>query len=417
MSRAVGMVGAVGLVAVLLVGCSSGPEASPAGSGLPAGGPGMPAVRRNGSTYVVPTLGAVGRGGDLLAASGPEPAGPDLAGAERYTLLYRSADARNRPVAVSAALLVPSGRPPPGGWPIVSWGHGTTGMADRCAPSARANFGYDEYAQELATLVRTGYAVAASDLPGLGTPGIHAYLVGADEGNAMVDVVVAARHRVPALATTWFAIGHSQGGQAVLFASRAAQRAPGLRLGATIAIAPAAGLDLILPAVISGNDPADVAYAIYALAGLSTVDPTVRLVDLLAPAARAQLPLILDSACLEEADAAFAHEPPADVFRLSAAQITDLSARLDRWGDPDRTAVAGPVLVVQGADDTDVPAGITQRTVDRLQGFGSDVTLRLYPGQGHDSVLGPSICDQLDFLARHGGRPAGACQPYRTAGS
>lgn len=398
-------------VSLLVAGCS----ATKPGKG--AGGAGLPAVRRHGSTYIVPPLKADGRPGDLLAASGPEPAGVPLAGADRYTLLYRSTDARDRAVAVSGVLLVPAHRAPTGGWPVISWGHGTTGMADRCAPSQRANLGYDEYGQELSTFLNAGYAVVATDYAGLGTPGTHSYLIGADEGNAMVDVVTAARHRFAALSATWFAVGHSQGGQAALFATRAAHRDGGLRLGATVAIAPAAGLDLILPAVLSGNDPADVAYAIYALAGLSTVEPSVRLADLLAPTARSQLPLILDTDCLEEADAAFAHQPPADVFRLSTAQVQDLSARLDRWGDPDRQPVTGPVLVIQGAEDTDVPAAITQRTVDRLKSLGSDVNLRQYPGLEHDSVLGPSICDQLDFLARHGGRPSPGCRPYATAGS
>jgi hypothetical protein len=50
-------------------------------------------------------------------------------------LLYRSIGVRGRPVAVSGTLTVPAGRPPRGGWPIVSYAHGTSGIADACAPS------------------------------------------------------------------------------------------------------------------------------------------------------------------------------------------------------------------------------------------------------------------------------------------
>src|SRR4051812_9394927 len=50
-------------------------------------------------------------------------------------LLYRSNAVDGHPVAVSGTLMVPRGTPPKGGWPIVTWAHGTTGVADSCAPS------------------------------------------------------------------------------------------------------------------------------------------------------------------------------------------------------------------------------------------------------------------------------------------
>ena len=56
-------------------------------------------------------------------------------GSGNRLLLYRSTGATGKPVAVSGALAVPKGRAPAGGWPLISWAHGTTGIADRCAPS------------------------------------------------------------------------------------------------------------------------------------------------------------------------------------------------------------------------------------------------------------------------------------------
>src|SRR3974377_592262 len=40
----------------------------------------------------------------------------------------------NKPVKVTGMLYVPSGTPPAGGWPVVSWAHGTDGSNGRCAP-------------------------------------------------------------------------------------------------------------------------------------------------------------------------------------------------------------------------------------------------------------------------------------------
>ena len=39
---------------------------------------------------------------------------------------------------MSGTLTVPKGKAPKGGWPVISWAHGTTGIADQCAPSREA---------------------------------------------------------------------------------------------------------------------------------------------------------------------------------------------------------------------------------------------------------------------------------------
>ena len=35
----------------------------------------------------------------------------------------------------TAVVMIPKGTAPTGGWPMVVWAHGTTGVADQCAPS------------------------------------------------------------------------------------------------------------------------------------------------------------------------------------------------------------------------------------------------------------------------------------------
>ncbi len=392
---------------VVVAGCASASHAGPRPFSIAT-------VRVVNHTYVVPDPAKAGRPGELAAASDRGP-GRLTANAERWTLLYHSSNSVGRDVVVSGALLVPRGTPPAGGWPVVSWGHGTTGLADRCAPSQRENLFYNEYAQEARSFLNAGYAVVATDYPGLGTPGVHTYLIGVDEGNAMVDIVTAARRAVPHLSTQWFAVGHSQGGQAVLFASRAAHRDRRLRLRGTVAIAPASHLDIILPAVLSGNDPSDLSYALYSLIGLSAVDPSVDLSALVARAGLARLPLITEGECLDQTDAAFKAVTPRDVFRISAHETTRLSAKLGSAANPDNTPVIGPVLVVQGADDGDVPAPITTAMVQHLHRLGSDISERLYPGLNHDGVLGPSSCDVLAWLARHGGPRVRACRSQPSA--
>lgn len=366
-----------------------------------------------GHTYQVPDPLPAGKPGTVLATEQQVPA-PRLADAQRTRFLYLSEDHAGRASAASGVLLVPKGTAPKGGWPVIAWGHGTTGVADVCAPSQTDNLFYNEYAQEASSFLEAGYAVVATDYIGLGTPGMHGYLVGRDEGNAVVDSVRAARQLSPELSKDWFAVGHSQGGQAALFATTSAKRAPELTLRGAVAIAPASGLEAALPAITQGAVPADLVYGTYAIAGLTTVDDTVTLKDELGPAGLANYELITEGGCLLDTLPKLGAVQVDDIFAMTPERTADLSARIGRYGDPERAGTKGPVLVVQGETDVDVPAGLTDRMVDVLQAKGDDVELRLYPKRNHDQVLGPSICDVLGWLAAHGGTSADGCTPYET---
>src|SRR3954452_2105660 len=103
-------------------------------------------------------------------------------GAGSRLLLYRSTGARGKAAAVSGVLTIPKGKAPKGGWPVVTYAHGTTGIADICAPSrdsaSNPAHGYIAYANPmLQQWVKAGYAVVRTDYEGLGTPGIHPFLV------------------------------------------------------------------------------------------------------------------------------------------------------------------------------------------------------------------------------------------------
>ena len=90
--------------------------------------------------------------------------------------------------------------------------------------------------------------MTATDYPGLGTAGTHPYLVGVSEGRAVLDLVRAARHLPGESIGARFAVwGHSQGGQAALFAGElAASYAPELALVGVGAVAPATDLAVLL---------------------------------------------------------------------------------------------------------------------------------------------------------------------------
>jgi hypothetical protein len=55
----------------------------------------------------------------------------------RYTklVLYSSRTPQGTKAAISGSVSVPKGKPPKGGWPVITWAHGTTGVADVCPPA------------------------------------------------------------------------------------------------------------------------------------------------------------------------------------------------------------------------------------------------------------------------------------------
>ena len=69
--------------------------------------------------------------------------------------------------------------------------HSTSGIADKCAPST--NSWLFSSIAGLATLLKRGNIVTATDYQGPGGPGPHPYLVGASAAHSVLDIGRAAR--------------------------------------------------------------------------------------------------------------------------------------------------------------------------------------------------------------------------------
>lgn len=170
--------------------------------------------------------------GSLIRA---EPLAPPEGAAAAYRILYRSRGAAGEPVAVSGVVAAPAAGA--GARPVVTWGHGTTGIAPACAPSRSPARDFAGIAG-LRQLLDDGDVVVATDYQGLGAGRMHPYLVGASEAHAMIDAVRAARHLPGLRAGDHFASwGFSEGGQAALFAGALARSyAPELHLEGVAAV-------------------------------------------------------------------------------------------------------------------------------------------------------------------------------------
>jgi Secretory lipase len=113
-------------------------------------------------------------------------------------IMYRSTDADGEPIAVTGTVLTPtkawSGR---GERPIVGYAVGTQGLGDQCAPSRQLAAGTEYEGAFLSGLLARGYGVVVTDYQGLGTAGVHTYVVRRAQAAAVLDSIRAAQ-RLPA---------------------------------------------------------------------------------------------------------------------------------------------------------------------------------------------------------------------------
>jgi pimeloyl-ACP methyl ester carboxylesterase len=278
----------------------------------------------------------------------------------------------------------------------VVWGHGTTGLADKCTPSTNQDVFWPEARAAIAALLAKGWTVAAPDYPGLGTTSAHPYLIGVSEAKSMIDSVKAARNLDSALSTKYVLDGHSQGGQGALFAGQIAPSYDGaLVLRGVAAIAPVSNVDLFAP-LIPGTPGQG--YLVMGLYGLNAQDPTFNPNSVLAAPAK-QRASVLQTGCLNEILAAY--EPlTATQLLVGGALPASVVAKLVSYDNPAQTAPSAPMLIVQGTDDEAVPYDITAGAlVPELQAYNQPVTFLPVAGASHDDAVFETVGTVANWIA------------------
>jgi acetyl esterase/lipase len=341
-----------------------------------------------------------------LIRSEPMPFAPD--GASAYRVLYRSTGLRDEPIAVSGIVIIPSGPPPAAGRPIVAWAHPTTGVVPHCAPSL-ALFVFQQI-QGLRPLIEGGAVVVATDYPGLGTVGPHPYLVGLSEGRAVLDSVRVARTMPEAGAANSFAVwGHSQGGQAALYAGLLAQSyAPELRLIGIAAAAPATDLVTLMGddfKTTGGKNLTAMTLWSWARVFGAPIDQVV------VPEAMPTVDRLADE-CIESIFDIIERrrtERPLEQNFLSVQNIAVVEPwkTLAQHNTPGPLPGGVPLFLAQGTTDDLVRPDVTAAFMQRQCGSGVSVRMLLLPGVGHGLAGRKSADAAVAWIAdRFAGIPA-----------
>src|SRR5690606_11765503 len=75
--------------------------------------------------------------------------------------------------------------------------------------------------------------------------------------------------------------------------------------------------------------------------------------------------------------------------------------------DPGFVVGSSPVLIIHGGDDEQIPVVSSELLLTRMCQVGQVVERRVYDGQSHAGVIGPSLPDMLDWIDdRLAGEPA-----------
>ena len=317
-----------------------------------------------------------------------------IAGAVGQRILYHSTSTAGDDIAVSGFVRYPDGEPPADGWPLIAWAHGTTGLGDTCAPSINA-----ETDQLALALNSFGYAVVATDYEGMGTPGLHPYVVGASEAHSVLDSVRAVQNLDLPVTDRWVAFGHSQGGHAAMFTGQLQPSyAPELNMIGVVAGAPPSQMGELGDSLVGGDFQG---YLVMTAAGLVAADPSLDLGQVLSADA-IDLIDVVETGCTAEI---FEIYNPLDYDEVS--QVDD-PFELDDWGaalranDTNQLPVEAPLFIIHGGEDEQIPVDTSATLFSQLCDFAEQgPTVRtVYPGQSHAGVLtsGAAVPDLLSWV-------------------
>ena len=308
-------------------------------------------------------------------------------------MLYTTTDANGRAVAASGLIIFPADAPA-GPRPVVLWNHGTTGVAQGCAPSLQEDTATKWAIPALDEAIAHGWVVVAPDYAGQGAPGVFPYLIGKGEARSALDAVMAAG-QVDELSVSRDVVvwGHSQGGHAALFSAQIARDyAPELRVLGVAALAPAADPSALAKQLATGRSSALLSVLIsWVLVPYSETYYDVRLTDYVAPGGRS---IVREMAqrCPSEPGTIVSVAAALGVSEDTPLYIADLTegalgARLRQ------NAVAGPfdapLLIAWGEKDEVIPPALQQKFVAEMCTQGDAVRWYSYRGLDHRGVLMP----------------------------
>ncbi|MEP6861430.1 MAG: alpha/beta fold hydrolase [Deltaproteobacteria bacterium] len=373
---------------------------------------------------------------------------PSVSGFWSFRIAYRSerntVGTARAEGDMAAVLLVPEH--PLANAPLVVFGHGSVGVAAKCAPTRLDLSGavHDEdYPSMLYRLAGAGFTVIAPDYNGFSYNQPPGYFNAEDEAHSILDATRAAAKILPSPPAKVVFVGHSQGGHAVVAAQTYA-KAYGMtgELVGVAALAPLwASLDLFAAGttptggLMTATDDSAILYAMeYAYSAGELRDGTGHGVDVFATAKQvAAKDTMLGGECYDDVKLQALGTTPADFFdstyinavgnacSLGGTCTDQLSTKWKAIWQTDRPALdptGAPLLILNGGADTFVIPGRAncakkKFTADLSSGTPTTTVKYCYDDNaGHRDLVRDGLADYVvKWVASQAGAGAdpGAC--------
>lgn len=330
------------------------------------------------------------------------------AGMSLSRFFYMSEDIDGKPIPATAFALLPWSNPLGNDKPFrtVAFTHGTAGNPRNCAPTNHRALYYEW--EGVFPLVQAGYAVVAPDYAGLGSdiPQGFMYEAGALHAADAAHALKAARQVLGSrLSQEWVVIGHSEGGLSAWRTNEReaqANKTSGGLIGA-VAVAPALRPLAYIPESFerANGGPAGDVVSIYFLQSVSKLYDSIKIEDYVSDTLASMIP-IADKGCLRTGGTAYGSLTVEQLYK-NTSWIThpDVVDWQHRYNGDGAHALAAPMLVVQGADDTLTYPHVVEEDFDATckQFPDSNAELLLYPDLGHDPAYQASQADYLPWIA------------------
>lgn len=348
------------------------------------------------SVLCLPMPAAAQRPGELIAS---DPVTEAPGGMRAWRIRYWTTSDAGPLMQVTGMVAAPREAIPREPRRVLAWTHGTTGVAARCAPSQMPAFWTHTPALDA---VKRGYVVVAPDYPGLGSEGVHPYLIGQPTARSTLDAVRAAGQMPGAASGKRFAVwGESQGGHAALWTGQVARGyAPELELVGVAAAAPPTDL---IANLRGGSDPSIRAFLtaftahswsknfgapLSTLGRKQTQGIITRLAEnnCITPGAKPRLGTMIGVAVLRR-----------DLRNVDLGRIRPW-AGYARANSVDARPIQVPLLIAQNPKDVIVAPAVTRQFARTACALGKRVRWIDISGEGHQTSAKDSAAVTLDWI-------------------
>lgn len=326
-----------------------------------------------------------------------EPIAEAPAGVRAWRIIYHSTDLEGRDLPVSGVFIAPTAPPPPQGYPLVTFAHGTTGVGRACGmsqtPFTPNTPGWTGWVQHMRAMAERGWAVVATDYSGLGTPGPGSYLVGPLEGRGVLDAARAVRTTDPRIGSVpidpaRLAVhGKSQGGEAALSSLELAPGyAPELPIAGGVILAP--GVLAPIPGLLDvvASNPTSTSQNMFVMliakSFAESYPDLVRIEDVLTDEGLARLPL-LEQYCGDALAERLTDVPLSQLMRTPVDRnlVTAISLAM-----PGSRSTPYPMLMLQGLRDKTILPQFTHAEAMSMCALGDTLLYVRYPEDDHGSL-------------------------------